>query len=191
MLKSIVKDTHRLPNTLFCFRRIFLKKIRIRAFLENPQYWTSAKYFHICLFLHQNKEIGKEAYFVRKSAKNTQFFVFLNRSSLCYEIAKMRQQWNSTADKKQMPLFKILFKSQDAPGQWTCQRHSTTLEFKFSHEIIIKITLFLYHLYEIITMVTSPPPAPDISVADGLFLCRDPAFKIEFDYILMGSINIP
>ena len=58
------------------------------------------------------------------------------------------------------------------------------------YEIIIKI-FFLYHLYEIITMVTSPPPAPDISVADGLFLCRDPAFKIEFDYISMGSINIP
>ena len=26
-------------------------------------------------------------------------------------------------------------------------------------------------------MVTSPPPAPDMSVADGLFLCRDPTFK--------------
>ena len=71
------------------FSENFSQKIRIRAFSENPQYWTSAKYFHICLFLHQNKEIGNEAYFFRKSAKNTQFFVFLNRSSLCYEIAKI------------------------------------------------------------------------------------------------------
>ena len=34
-------------------------------------------------------------------------------------------------------------------------------------------------------MVTSPPPAPDMSVADGLFLCRDPTFK-RFSILAKG-----
>ena len=34
-------------------------------------------------------------------------------------------------------------------------------------------------------MVTSPPPAPDMSVADGLFLCSDPTFK-RFSILAKG-----